>query len=200
MVKPLNAGPRDWDAPACQSILAGPGWGRGPENAAWLERFFESGLPGVLDADALHVLKTMSGGGNLNLRGWVLTPHPGEFAVLSGADRDSILSNPIPLMEEFCREFRCVLVLKSHVTIIHEPGEDGGGGTWIYDGMNPALGTAGSGDVLAGLIAGLLARGLEPARAALCGVGIHAAAGKAARKKRGFFTAEEIFHYISSDI
>jgi NAD(P)H-hydrate epimerase len=199
MVKPRAADPRDWDASACKAILAGPGWGRAEENAAWLKRFFADGLPGVLDADALHILAGMLARGNINLQGWVLTPHPGEFAVLSGADRDSILADPIPLMREFCRKLRCVLALKTHVTIIHDPGGEGEGRTWIHDGMNSALGTAGSGDVLAGLIAGLLGRSLAPAQAALCGVELHAAAGKAAARISGFFTSEELLQYISKE-
>ena len=202
MVKPLRGAPGDWEASPYRAILAGPGWGREADRAAWLERFFASGLSGVLDADALHVLRSMLARGGLNLRGWVLTPHPGEFAALTGVERDRILDDPIPLMEEFCRKYRCVLALKSHVTIIHDPGENdgqpgGGGFTWIHDGMNPALGTAGSGDVLAGIVAGLLGRGLQPARAALCGVLLHAAAGKAAAEILGFFTAEELLQYIS---
>jgi NAD(P)H-hydrate epimerase len=200
MVRPRAPAPRDWDAGAFDAILAGPGWGRGQENAAWLGRFFASGLPGVLDADALHVLAGMIARETVNLQGWVLTPHPGEFAVLSGADRDSILSDPIPLVREFCRRLRCVLVLKAHVTLIHDPGTGGDeGGTWIHDGMNPALGTAGSGDVLAGVIAGLLGRSLAPGRAALCGVEIHAAAGRAAAGAAGFFTSEELLRYISKE-
>jgi hydroxyethylthiazole kinase-like uncharacterized protein yjeF len=165
-------------------------------------RFFASGLPGVLDADVLHVLKDMLSRESLNLQHWVLTPHPGEFAALTGAERDRILADPIPLIREFCRKLRCVLVLKAHVTIIHEPGAPGEGSegrTWIHDGMNPALGTAGSGDVLAGVIAGLLGRGLAPAQAALCGVEIHAAAGKAAAKASGFFTSEDLLRYISRE-
>ncbi|MDR3200029.1 MAG: NAD(P)H-hydrate dehydratase [Spirochaetales bacterium] len=203
MVKPLEAEDSQtgsWDSSAYKAILAGPGWGRGPRNAAWLRRFIASGLPGVLDADALHVLKDMPGRENLNLRGWVLTPHPGEFAALTGAERDSILANPLPLMEDFCRKYQCTLVLKSHVTIIHEPSAEGGQGeTWIHDGMNPALGTAGSGDTLAGVIAGLLGRGLPPARAAVCGVELHGAAGRAAAAGTGFFTAEDLLPYISRE-
>jgi NAD(P)H-hydrate epimerase len=136
----------------------------------------------------------------MNLRGWTLTPHPGEFAALTGADRDAILANPIPLIEEFCRKYFCTLVLKAHVTFIHEPSLDGAPArTWIHDGMNPALGTAGSGDVLSGIIAGFLGRGLPPARAAVCGVQLHAAAGDAAAAAGGFFTAEDLLPYISRE-
>jgi NAD(P)H-hydrate epimerase len=207
MVKPLRetasaeeaAG--SWDPSAYRAILAGPGWGKDAGKAAWLRRFIESGLPGVLDADALHVLAGLNGSAAPDLTGWVLTPHPGEFSALTGADREEILADPLPLMKEFCRKRRCVLVLKGHVTIIHEASAADAGGdgmSWIHDGMNPALGTAGSGDVLAGVIAAFLGRGLSPARAALCAVELHAAAGRRAAKN-GFFTTEDLLRYISRE-
>jgi NAD(P)H-hydrate epimerase len=103
-------------------------------------------------------------------------------------------------MKEFCRKHHCVVVLKGHVTIIHEePATEAEGRTWIHDGMNPALGTAGSGDVLAGVLAALLGRGLSPARAALCAVELHAAAGRRAALQSGFFTAEDLLPHISQE-
>jgi NAD(P)H-hydrate epimerase len=207
MVKPLEeAGSAEeaagnWDPSTYRAILAGPGWGRDVGKAAWLLRFIKSGRPGVLDADALHVLAGLDTRAAPDLAGWVLTPHPGEFSALTGADREEILADPLPLMREFCRKRRCVLVLKGHVTIIHEASAADAGGdgkTWIHDGMNPALGTAGSGDVLAGVVAAFLGRGLSPVQAALCAVELHAAAGRRAAKK-GFFTAEDLLRYISRE-
>jgi NAD(P)H-hydrate epimerase len=196
MVKPLlELSPDAWDASAYKALLAGPGWGRAASRELWLRRFITCGLPGVMDADALYVLKGILSDEDVNLSGWVLTPHPGEFAALTGVSREEVLANPLPGLEDFCGTYRCVLVLKGHVTIIH----DGEGKILIHDGMNPALGTAGSGDVLAGVIAGLLCRGMRPAAAAVCGVELHGAAGKTARETAGFFTAADLLSYISKE-
>jgi NAD(P)H-hydrate epimerase len=146
-----------------------------------------------MDADALYALKGILSGGDVNLSGWVLTPHPGEFAALTGVSREDLAANPLPALGDFCGTYRCILVLKGHVTIIH----DGEGQIRVHDGMNPALGTAGSGDVLAGVIAGLLCRGMPPAAAAVCGVELHGAAEKTARDAAGFFTAGDLLPYIS---
>ena len=85
-------------------------------------------------------------------------------------------------------------MLKGHVTWVAEPG----GRWWILDGMNPALGTGGSGDVLAGIIGGFLAGGLEPARAAALGVLTHSRAAAAAWRKRGWFLAEDLPPFVSA--
>ena len=71
------------------------------------------------------------------------------------------------------------------------------GRLWILDGMNPALATGGSGDVLAGMIGGLAAGGLSPQDAARLGVLLHARAGELAYRERGFFLAEDLLPYVS---
>ena len=197
MVKPWNpsARPEDWMPGSHTALLAGPGWGRSPERSAWLRRLLSAGLPGVLDADGLYLLKDLLSASPSGLDGWVLTPHPGEFAVLAGVPKEDAADNPLPLMDALCRRLGCVMVLKGHLTIVREPS----GVTWIHDGMNPALGTAGSGDVLAGIIAGLLARGLSAPDAAVCGVELHAAAGRTGRDAEGFFLAEDLLPLISRE-
>jgi NAD(P)H-hydrate epimerase len=198
MVKPVSADmePALWEGGSFRAVLAGPGWGRLSSRRAWLGRFLSLGKGGVLDADALYVYAGAYAEGVLpaELSGWVLTPHAGEFSVLCGHAKEEFLANPLPFMKEFCRLHGCVVVLKGHVTIIHD-----GERAVFYDGMNPALGTAGSGDVLAGIIAGLMCRGLGPWEAALAGVSLHGACGRLAREEAGFFTAEELLPYISRE-
>jgi NAD(P)H-hydrate epimerase len=86
-----------------------------------------------------------------------------------------------------------VVCLKSHVTII--AGPDGRYG--VVDGMNPAMGTGGAGDVLAGIIAGFLARGTGAFDAALAGCAVHDALGKHLFAERGFFLAEDLLDSLS---
>ena len=175
----------------CSAFLAGPGWGFvGREK--WLRRLIESPLPGVFDADALAILAKISPPLNLGNNA-VLTPHPGEAAALSGTTKDAVLERPVEAGLDLSAKYNAVVVLKSHVTTICEPG----GRFWIVDGMNPALGTAGSGDVLAGTIAGCIASGTDPLSAARIGALVHSLAGRRAYKERGWFIAEDLLPYIS---
>jgi len=195
MVKPLPASPEDWNPGSASSLLVGPGWGRGEDRLPWLDAAFASGLKGVVDADGLSVLKLSLDRtkGPKRLDGWVLTPHAGEFAAFSGRPKEDILADPFPFLEETVGKWGCVLVLKAHVTFVACPS----GKVFVHDGMNPALGTAGSGDVLAGIVAGLMARGLAPETAAAAGVEIHGRIGKLAAEKIGLFTAEDLLPMIS---
>ena len=198
MVKPLPNSTVGWDARRHSAFLLGPGWGRGPERETWLQALLESSLPGVIDADGLSVLKTFleKKGPEFSLAGRILTPHPGEFAVFLGRTKEEVLADPFSLVREAARKYDCVVVLKGHVTYISSPS----GKIRIHDGMNPYLGTAGSGDVLAGILAGLLARGLPPEEAAAAGVEFHGRLGRLAKKEIGFFLAEDLLPLISGVI
>lgn len=195
MVKPLPPSPGDWNPGTASSLLVGPGWGRGGDRSSRLDAVLASGSKGVIDADGLHVLKDVLGRGKRarRLDGWVLTPHAGEFAAFTGKPKEDILADPFPLLEETVGKWGCVLVLKGHVTFVACPS----GKVFVHDGMNPALGTAGSGDVLAGIIAGLMARGLEPETASAAGVELHGRIGKLAAERIGLFTAEDLLPLIS---
>jgi NAD(P)H-hydrate epimerase len=199
MVRPWSAAAsRDpWPEDSFSAFLLGPGWGRDEDRYRWFRRILMGKLPGVLDADGLYLLKLLLSREKtpIDLKGRVLTPHPGEFAALMDLKKEEVLSDPIPAMAEICGSLGCVLVLKGHVTFIGDPG----GRTRIHDGMNPALGTAGSGDILAGIIAGFLGRGMGPLEAALCGVELHGKIGKQARADLGFFTSEDLLRYISRE-
>jgi hydroxyethylthiazole kinase-like uncharacterized protein yjeF len=103
----------------------------------------------------------------------VLTPHAGEMAGMLGMEKDKVLLDPLAAAREAAGRFQAVIVMKGPTTWVVSPA----GLAWRHDGGVPGLGTSGSGDVLAGLIAGFLAQGHPPADAAIRGVFVHAAAG-----------------------
>ena len=175
-------------------ILVGPGWGTEPERRSALRMIMENETPGVIDADAITLLAQIISGSRVRLGcRWVLTPHPGEYRRLSGEPVAATLRDPLPGLLKMSADLEAVVVLKGHVTYLAAPD----GAYSIVDGMNPALATAGSGDVLAGVIAAGVAAGIEPYRAACIGVLVHARAGRDAYRKRGWFMAEDLLPHIS---
>lgn len=179
-------------------LLVGPGWGLSEERVGLLESLAASGLPGVIDADGLVLLARLwSRGAGRPLGGrWVLTPHPVEFSRLAGVSKEETLADPLAHALEAARRFDAVVVLKGACTHIASPS----GRFWILDGCNPALATGGSGDVLAGIIAGGIAGGMPALDAALFGVSLHARVGWAARRQVGWFLAEDLLPFISRSL
>jgi NAD(P)H-hydrate epimerase len=167
----VTTGVPDYDA-----LVVGPGLGRQPATLR-RARQLVTGLriPAVVDADGLNALAAgerwwQSAGGSL-----VLTPHPGEFARLTGAaspDGDDDEGRATAAAEAALR-WNQVVVLKGAHTVVAEPGGD----VLRSDVATPTLATAGSGDVLAGAIGAFLASGAPPFEAAACGVAVHGAAG-----------------------
>ena len=94
----------------------------------------------------------------------ILTPHHGELAHLIGVERQEIDANPVETAKNVAKRLNCVLVLKGAPTVVATPD----GFAYINPTGNPGMATAGSGDVLAGIIGALLAQGLQPVDAALC--------------------------------
>lgn len=182
-------------SPSADALLCGPGWGTGLDREKLLCGLLEAELPGVLDADGLRVLARLRAAGDIVELGgrWVLTPHPGEAALLCGHKTGALLEHPIETVRELAETYDAVVVLKAHVTYVADPSDEA---VYVVDGMNPALGTAGSGDVLAGVIAGLLARGVSPSRAACLGVLIHRHAGAEAARELGWYDAEQLLSYL----
>jgi len=196
MCRPWDAPPEGetsaWDPSRYSGVLVGPGWGLAEEKARWLDRLIASGAQGVIDADAITLLGRRQGRVDCAAR-WVLTPHPGELTRLMAAERDSVLEDPVGHALAASRRFNAVVALKGHSTVIASPD----GRYWIFDGANPALATGGSGDVLAGIIAGGVAGGMSPVDAALFGVSLHAHVGRSAARRRGWFLAEDLLPLIS---
>jgi NAD(P)H-hydrate repair Nnr-like enzyme with NAD(P)H-hydrate dehydratase domain len=95
------------------------------------------------------------------------------MATLSGLDKKVVTTQSERVAQQAADRFAVVMVLKGPRTVVAEPG----GRRWVHDGANAGLAMSGSGDVLAGLVVGLAARGATPAQASVWGVGLHAAAG-----------------------
>jgi|HubBroStandDraft_6_1064221.scaffolds.fasta_scaffold111481_2 ADP-dependent NAD(P)H-hydrate dehydratase len=166
------------------SFAIGPGLGQSAGLAALVGRLFSSvQCPAVFDADALNLLASARGAlsarkrqeGDLTPR--VLTPHPGEFARLAQTETATVQKNRESLAMEFAAEHRLVLVLKGHKTVITD-----GRRVAINPTGNSGMATGGTGDVLTGLIAALLAQKMEPFDAAQLGVYLHGLAGDLAAK------------------
>jgi ADP-dependent NAD(P)H-hydrate dehydratase len=115
-----------------------------------------------------------------NKRPLVLTPHPGEFARLSGASIPEIQANRQQCAVRFAEEHKVVLVLKGHGTVVTD-----GDRVYVNNSGNPGMATGGTGDVLGGLIGALIAQGMEPFAAAQLGVHLHGLAGDLARDDIG---------------
>jgi ADP-dependent NAD(P)H-hydrate dehydratase / NAD(P)H-hydrate epimerase len=133
--------------------------------------------PLVIDADGLNILATMADWPQRLPANTILTPHPGEMARLMGVTAAELKAmDRVELARRQAASWNCVLLLKGAYTVI----AGGDGRCTILPFANPALATAGSGDVLAGVIVGLLAQGMDAYRAAVLGGYWHAAAGQAA--------------------
>ena len=165
---------------AIHSKVLGPGLGRGDAAAAFARGVLEAvALPVVLDADGLNAyagaLDALTG------RAAVLTPHEGELARLLGATAATVASARLRYAREAASRAGAVVVLKGDDTLVAAPG----GLVAVSPGATPALATAGTGDVLAGVIAAMLAKGLEPFEAACAAVRLHARAGVRAAARHG---------------
>jgi ADP-dependent NAD(P)H-hydrate dehydratase len=180
----------------CDAVLIGPGM-LDEEAAAALTSNLLDCDPGsafVLDAGALGGLKDVAAvlarhGGRT-----VITPHVGEMANLLGMDKHDVLRRPAEIAGEAATLLHCVVALKGARTYIAAPD----GGSWTYSDGNVGLATSGSGDTLAGIVAGLLARGVAPLEAAQWGVFLHGEAGNRLAQSRGplGFLARELLAEI----
>ncbi|MBP7633558.1 NAD(P)H-hydrate dehydratase [Candidatus Ozemobacteraceae bacterium] len=163
------------------AVVAGPGWGRSPSAKASMNALIDAWAGGiVLDADALpdpvDLAKLKKHGPDM-----VLTPHVGEMARMTGRTIASIQEDMIGVAREFAGLMSCVLVLKSATTVIAAPD----GRAYICSRPNSGLARGGAGDVLSGLIGGLMAQGLSALHAAIVGVYLHSDAADVARGEFG---------------
>jgi hydroxyethylthiazole kinase-like uncharacterized protein yjeF len=154
------------------AIGIGPGIGCKQNTGRGLKILLErAGVPLVIDADGLNILSAHPEWYELLPEGTVLTPHPGEFDRLAGESRNAYERHL--KQREFASKYRVIVVLKGAYTGIATPD----GRCWFNTTGNPGMATGGSGDVLTGLITGLLAQGMEPEDAAVAGVYLHGLAG-----------------------
>lgn len=165
-----------------QAFALGPGLGQTPETFALARRLVqEIPLPAVVDADGLNAIAQDLSCLKETKGPRILTPHPGEMGRLLGVSTAEVAQNRVEVAQRFAREHQLVLVLKGADTLVAGPA----GELFINSSGNPGLATAGSGDVLTGIIGAFLAQGLSPLDAARLGVYLHGAAADYARTSRG---------------
>jgi NAD(P)H-hydrate epimerase len=193
------------ESSGAKSLLVGPGLGREEVTRRFLlrllgpiervargrmgflpsareEREEVSPLPQlILDADGLRLLSQLEGWQDRLPAGSILTPHPGEMAALTGLDTETIQGNREGIARERAAEWHQVVVLKGARTVVAEPD----GRCWVVPIATAALAKAGTGDVLAGAIAGLCAQGLKAAEAAVLACYLHGRAGTMAADQAG---------------
>jgi NAD(P)H-hydrate epimerase len=168
------------------AVVIGPGLGTpNAEIAAGMAGFIEKVVRGckvpiVIDADGLNALE-----GRISVlkkagRKCILTPHPGEMSRLLGINSKQVQADRVGSAERLSKKTGCTVILKGAATVIatHQEG-------FINPTGNPGMATAGTGDVLTGMIGGLLAQGLSPVDASVAGVYIHGLAGDEVAKQRG---------------
>lgn len=151
------------------AVLIGPGLGRSEGAFAAVKLVLKNyNGPVVLDADGINVIAQHKHLLRERTAPTILTPHAGEFARLT----DTVRTDRIVAAQEFAAEYGCIMLLKGNRTVITD-----GQTTYINTTGNPGMAVGGCGDVLAGMIAGLLGQGLESLKAAACAAWLHGAAG-----------------------
>jgi ADP-dependent NAD(P)H-hydrate dehydratase / NAD(P)H-hydrate epimerase len=197
---PGHLGPLLDTALQYDAVAVGPGLGSVPETRRLVlllaERLaVQEKAPAVLcDADALNALAAEGNWPRPREARWVLTPHPGEMGRLTDTDAGRVQADRLPLAREYAEKWGQALVLKGAPSIIAAPD----GRVSLNPFANAALASAGSGDVLSGVTAGLLAQGLSPYDAACAGSYVHALAAELWRAEHGAsgLAAGELVDYV----
>jgi len=184
--------------PTYSSVVVGPGLGMRADGKRLLEELLSNYAGAlVVDADALNLISDLHLHDLLVNRkgGTVLTPHPGEMARLLGISKEEVTQDPIKAVKEAVRKTHAVVLLKGAATIIGGPDDV----LYMNHYPNDGMATAGSGDVLAGMIGGLLGQKMKEFQATLLGVYLHSLAGDFAAKSLGHrsMTAADIIDNIS---
>jgi len=165
-----------------RALVLGPGLGTDPDTVACIHALLRrTPVPVVIDADGLNCLVE-----HLDVllecsQSVILTPHPGEMARLLGTDTITVQARRLEIACDFAQRYNVHVVLKGAYTVLYAPD----GRRWINPTGNPAMATAGTGDVLAGVIGAMLCQGLEPLQAAQCGIYLHGLAGDRVRDRLG---------------
>ena len=156
-------------------VALGPGISRNPETVQLIHSTVaKCTLPLILDADGLNAFEGRGQQLNGSKRPLVITPHPGEMARLTGLSITEIQKDRIGVARKFAAEHQCIVVLKGHRTLIAEPN----GHVWVNTTGNPGMASGGTGDVLTGFIAGMIAQFPNEFVKAVCAaVWLHGYAG-----------------------
>ncbi len=167
-----------------KTVLAvGPGISRHAETADVVRAIVKKfGTPLVLDADGLNAFEGRAAELNGRSRSLVITPHPGEMARLIDSTAAAVQKDRLNIARSFAREHELIVALKGHRTLVAAPD----GTVWVNTTGNPGMGTGGTGDILTGIVAGLMAQ--NPDRifeAVVAAVHLHGMAGDVAREAMG---------------
>lgn len=167
-----------------KSVLAiGPGISRNPQSAELVRALVtELELPIVLDADGLNAFEGRVDELNGRGRTLVITPHPGEMARLAGCSIADVQKDRLGVARKFARQHELIVVLKGHLTLV--VGQDGE--AWVNATGNPGMATGGTGDILTGMVAGMIAQHSKQSFVAvLAAVHLHGLSGDVMREKVG---------------
>jgi ADP-dependent NAD(P)H-hydrate dehydratase / NAD(P)H-hydrate epimerase len=164
-------------------VAIGPGLGGNPDTVRFVHQaVHQTKVPLVLDADGLNAFQNQTNLLDGRRRPLVLTPHPGEMSRLTGLSIKAVQADRVNLARKFAREHHLVLVLKGDRTIIALPD----GSAWVNPTGNPGMATGGTGDILTGMTAGVIAQmPHDYARAAIAAVYLHGLAGDVAAETMG---------------
>ncbi len=164
-------------------VAIGPGIGRNPETVQFVhEAVHQTKVPLVVDADGLNAFEGQTNLLDGRRRPLVLTPHPGEMSRLAGISIKAVQADRLNVARKFARDHGLVLVLKGNRTIIALPN----GSAWVNPTGNPGMATGGTGDILTGMTAGVIAQmPNDYARAAIAAVYLHGLAGDVAAETMG---------------
>lgn len=163
-------------------LVVGPGLGRSPWSEQMLQQALKSGLPLVLDADALNILaagKLVASGSRRN--NWLLTPHPGEAARLLGVNTQDVQADRYTFVQSLQQRYGGAVILKGAGSLVADEQDEIG----VSIHGNPGMATGGMGDVLAGILGALMAQGLSLSQAARLGACLHGAAADLAADDLG---------------
>jgi len=167
---------------ASDVVVLGPGLSQNPETQKLVNRLvIKIDKPMILDADALNAISSNVNRLKKIKTEYVITPHLGEMSRLTAKGVKYVKNKRLVVAKKFSRDYNAVVVLKGAGTVVAEPG----GKSYINSTGNPGMATAGSGDVLAGIIAGFLGQGLKAFDASIIGVYIHGLAGDLAARDKG---------------
>ena len=168
--------------PKAGVIILGPGLSRrDPAGDLVKTVFAEAEAPLIVDADALNIIAEWE---NFSYKGeLILTPHIGEMERLSGLSKAEIVGDSVGTAKAYAKKTGAILVMKNAATVVAEPKDRCR--TYVNTSGTPALAKGGSGDVLTGIIAGMLCLKLEPFSAAAMGVYLHGLCGERAESRRG---------------
>jgi hydroxyethylthiazole kinase-like uncharacterized protein yjeF len=167
-------------------LVVGPGISRNPETSEFVRSLVtKCKTPLVLDADGLNAFEARAAELNGKGRTLVITPHPGEMARLVTSTVAAVQRDRINVARTFAREHELIVVLKGHRTLIAQPD----GTVWVNTTGNPGMATGGTGDILTGMVAGMIAQNLEHiVEAVIAAVHLHGLAGDVASESMGEYS------------